>query len=123
MLFTELIFCLFIVPFFQLFGILFQYRISLIYKYLWVMLFAISHLTNTFFIASYYDTNELSEGKSVIFIVLMMLNPYCFVLFNVILNYNSKFPKGKYFNVMPQYLLGYYGVLTLILLVLVILVD
>jgi hypothetical protein len=87
------------------------------------MLFALSHLTNTFFFASYYDTTKFSEGKSVLFIILMMLNPYSFALFNVILNWNSKFPQGKYFNVIPQYLLAYYGVLTLILLVLVILVD
>jgi hypothetical protein len=92
MLFTELIFCMFIVPFFQLFGILFQYRISLIYKYLWVMLFAISHLSNTFFYASFFETTKFSEEKSVLFIILMMLNPYSFALFNVILNWNSKFP-------------------------------
>jgi len=92
MLFTELIFCLFIVPFFQLFGILFQYRISLIYKYLWVMLFAISHLSNTFFYASLFEITEFSYGKSVLFIILMMLNPYSFALFNVILNWKSKYP-------------------------------
>jgi hypothetical protein len=78
-LFTLLIFCLFIVPFFQLFGILFQYRISLIYKYLWVMLFALSHLTNTFFFAKYNDTPELSYVESVVVIVLMILNPYNFI--------------------------------------------
>jgi hypothetical protein len=123
-IFTILIFCLFIVPLYQLFGILFHYRISLIYKYLWVVLFTASHLTNTFFVGSYYKNGGLSQGESVILIVLMMLNPYTFLFFNVAVSYNKFFPEETpFFNAIPQYLLAYYCLLTFTLLVLVFLVD
>ena len=59
-----------------------------------------------------------------ILIVLMMLNPYTFLFFNVAVSYNKFFPEGKpYFNAIPQYLLAYYCLLTFTLLVLVFLVD
>jgi len=39
------------------------------------------------------------------------------------MNNKSKFPEGKYFNEMPQYMLGYYTLMTIALMFLVILVD
>jgi hypothetical protein len=123
-IFTILIFCLFIVPFFQLVGILFHYRISLIYKYLWVVLFTVSHLTNTFFVGSFFKHGELSQVESVILIALMMLNPYTFVFFNGAVSYNKVFPeKTPFFKAIPLYLLAYYCLLTFILIPLVFLVD
>jgi hypothetical protein len=39
------------------------------------------------------------------------------------MNKKSKFPEGKIFDEMPQYMLGYYILMTLVLLILVIQVD
>ena len=39
------------------------------------------------------------------------------------MNKMSKFPEGKIFDEMPQYMLGYYILMTLVLLILVIQVD